>query len=914
MMRSGLCGVPAALAVLAVWLVPTGPVPAQAPAMPKKVVSLEGITEYRLENGLRILLYPDPASAKVTVNLTVLVGSRHEGYGETGMAHLLEHMVFKGTPNHPDVPKALRDRGAQFNGTTWVDRTNYFETLEATDENLEFAIRLEADRMVNSFVKREDLVSEMTVVRNEFESGENNPQSVLLQRMLGAAYEFHNYGKPTIGNRSDIERVPIDRLQAFYKKYYQPDNAILVVAGNFKEAKALELAQKYFGVLPKPTRTLETTYTEEPPQDGERNVVLRRVGTLGVAGVLYHVPAGSHADFAAVEVLAAVLGAQPSGPLYKALVATKKAGGVGASAFSWHDPGVLYAVAQATKETEVPALRDLLVQTVEQAADQIDPAEVDRAKTRLAKQRELQMKDANRIGVTLSDWASKGDWRLFFLHRDRVAKVTPQDVARVAKQYLQASNRTVGVFIPTDTTTRTPVPAVADLAAALKDYTGSGTAVAAGEFFEPTIANIEKRSQRSELPSGLKLALLPKKSRGESVLIDVTLRYGNPASLQPNTSASSLLPMLMMRGTHKYTRQQLEDELDRLKARISPGGQLGELNFTVECKRDTVPAVLALLEEVLRKPTFPAEEFDVLKRQMADGLERQRTDPQALAGRALQRKLNPFPQDHIRYAPTVEESIERLAKTTVEQVKKLYDDQVGGTVGEVVVVGDFDPAATTAGLAKLLGDWKAKVAYQRVERPAVEDVAGGKVTIETPDKANAVYLASLTFPLKDTAPEYAPLVVGNFLFGGGSLSSRLGNRVRQKEGLSYGVGSQFSASGLDPAGRFSMSAIYNPAVADKLAGVIDEELTRVLRDGVSEQEVIEAREAYLKQLKVRRASDEQMAALLQESLYEGKPLSFYADLEKRIEAVTTEQVAAALRKFLDPKKLVVIQAGDFKKK
>src|SRR3954465_8797813 len=231
----------------------------------KKGATVEGITEYQLDNGLRVLLYPDPSRAKVTVNMTVLVGSRHEGYGETGMAHLLEHMVFKGTPTHPAVPKALQEHGAQWNGTTSDDRTNYFETMPATDENLEFGIALEADRLVNSYVKREDLIAEMTVVRNEFERGENSPEGVLMERINAAAFEWHNYGKSTIGNRSDIERVPIDNLQAFYKKYYQPDNVVLIVAGKFEEARALALVEKYLGSIPKPARKLDQTYTEEPP-------------------------------------------------------------------------------------------------------------------------------------------------------------------------------------------------------------------------------------------------------------------------------------------------------------------------------------------------------------------------------------------------------------------------------------------------------------------------------------------------------------------------------------------------------------------------------------------------------------------------------------------------------------------------
>src|SRR6266851_1093512 len=259
---------------------------------PQKIVTVEGITEYHLDNGLRVLLFPDHSKPRLTVNLTVFVGSRHEGYGEAGMAHLLEHMVFKGTPSHPNIPQALQGRGAQFNGTTSPDRTNYFETLPASDDNLEFAIALEADRLVHSSIKREALASEMTVVRNEFERGENAPRSVLGKRIMAAAYAWHNYGKATIGNRSDIERMPIEHLQAFYRKYYQPDNAMVVVAGQFDEAKALAFIDKYFGSILHPQRQLDTTYTEEPAQDGERLVTLRRVGHVGAVGVVYHIPAG----------------------------------------------------------------------------------------------------------------------------------------------------------------------------------------------------------------------------------------------------------------------------------------------------------------------------------------------------------------------------------------------------------------------------------------------------------------------------------------------------------------------------------------------------------------------------------------------------------------------------------------------
>ncbi len=893
-------------------LVPS-PLFADTPAAPKKIVTIEGITEYQLDNGLRVLLLPDQSTPRVVVNLTVLVGSRHEGYGETGMAHLLEHMVFKGTPQHPDVPKALKDRGAQFNGTTWVDRTNYFETLPASDENLEFAIRLEADRMVNSFIKREDLASEMTVVRNEFEMGENNPQSVLSQRMMAAAYEWHNYGKSTIGNRSDIERVPIENLQAFYRKFYQPDNAMLVVAGKFDEAKALQYITKYFGALKRPDRKLSTTYTEEPAQDGERNVVLRRVGKVGVLGILYHVPAAAHDDFAAVEVLNQILVSEPAGRVYKALVPTKKATSVSGAAYGWHDPGVLEIAVEVDRQNSLEGVRDAVVDVLEKlTTEPITAEEVERAVRRLQKDRERLMADSNRIGISLSDWGAKGDWRLFFLHRDRLAKVTPADVTKVAKKYLTRSNRTVGMYIPSEKPERAEVPATPSVENLVKDYKG-GAEVATGEAFDPSPENIEKRVQRSELPSGLKVALLPKKTRGEDVTARLTLRFGNEESLKGQATAAEFLGPLMVRGTKKHSRQQLEDEMDKLKARVSATSGPGLLTFTVQCKRANLPAVLTLLNEILHEPSFPAEEFDILKREERDGYEKGLTEPTALASRALQRKLNPYPADDVRYIPTLEEALQKLDVLTVEQVRKLYAEQVGGQNGELVVVGDFDPAVITKSAGSLVDGWKANVPYRRIARPGKTDVVGERQVINTPDKANAFFLAGLTLGLTDSDPDYPALEVGNFLFGGGTLSSRLGNRVRQKEGLSYGVRSQLSASPIDKSTPFIIYAICNPVNLEKVDKVILEEIDKLLKDGVDAKELDEAKKAYLEQFKVQRASDGQLALTLNNGLFIGRTMAYYTDLEKKVNALTPQQVSDTIRKHLNPKRLSIISAGDLKK-
>ncbi|HEX8403032.1 MAG TPA: pitrilysin family protein, partial [Duganella sp.] len=261
--------------------------------LPKGVTSgpsVEGISEYRLPNGLKVLLFPDTSKPTVTVNVTYLVGSRHENYGETGMAHLLEHMMFKGAPHNRDITKQFAERGMQFNGTTSLDRTNYYEVFQAAGDNLPWALQMEADRMTGSFIARKDLDSEMTVVRNEYESGENSPSSVLMKRLQSVAYDWHSYGRSTIGNRSDIENVGIGNLQAFYKTWYQPDNAVLLVAGKFDVKQTLALIAQKFGAIPRPRRELPKFWTVEPTQDGERSFEVRRQGDVQIVAVGYHVP------------------------------------------------------------------------------------------------------------------------------------------------------------------------------------------------------------------------------------------------------------------------------------------------------------------------------------------------------------------------------------------------------------------------------------------------------------------------------------------------------------------------------------------------------------------------------------------------------------------------------------------------
>ena len=886
-----------------------------ADTAPMKITEIEGISEYRFENGVRVLLFPDDSKDVVTVNMTVLVGSRHEGYGEAGMAHLLEHMLFKGTPLHPNVPKELQDRGANFNGTTWLDRTNYYETLPATDENLEFAIRLEADRMVNSFIRGEDLASEMTVVRNEFERGENSPLGVLMQRMQAVAYEWHNYGKSTIGNRSDIERVPIVALRRFYKKYYRPDNAIVIVAGKFDPEKALQYLQTYFGTLETPDTPIEPTYTIEPAQDGERTVVLRRVGDVQYVGAAYHIPASSHPDFAAIKALVYVLADEPSGRLYKQLVETELASNVFAMASPLHDPGTLLTFVELPQSASIEKARTTMLEVIENswAKNPVTEEEVERAKQQILKARELESSDSSRIAVSLSDWAAQGDWRLYFLYRDVIESLTAEQVQAAAQKYLVRNNRTVGLFIPTEKAERVSVPEAPDLATLFKDYKGRAQ-VAAGEAFDVDPVAIEKRTERGELFEGFQYALLPKKTRGESVTLMMTLRFGDENSLKGKVGAAELVGALMQRGTKSKTYQELQDALTKYRAELSMNSTVGLVQLRVKTKREFLPQVLDLMVEILREPKLDASELEVLRRQVLTGIESSLTEPQALAPLAVSRKLSPYGKDDVRYVPTLQEELEMYRGVTIEQIRQLHSDFIGANVGEVSAVGDFDSSELKAKLVQSLQGWKSKQPYARVERPAFTDISGSVERIQTPDKSNAMLYSSKQFNLDDEDPAYAALDIGTFILGGGTLSSRLGDRVRQQEGLSYGIRSSVSARHRDKRTDFTLYAITNPTNVDRLLKVIEEELNKIREGGITEDELAKAKESYLQNEKVRRADDGSLASQLLATMFNRRTMQFTADYEKRIATLTVDQVNEAIKSYVLPDQLVTAVGGDFEKK
>lgn len=875
---------------------------------PTLVTNVEGIKEYSLPNGLKILLLPDAAQSNVVVNIVYGVGSRHEGYGESGMAHLLEHMLFKKSSKFNDIKKSIADKGAQANGTTWYDRTNYYEVLPASDDNLKWALEMEADRMTTAKILQSDLDTEFSVVRNEFEIGENSHDRVLMERILSSAYLWHNYGKSTIGSKEDIERVPASKLKVFYEKYYQPNNATLIVGGKFDEKKTLSWIKDYFGSIPKSKTEIEKTYTVEPAQDGERFVELKRNGDIQYIAMAYHTPSYSDKDFAANEALISILTNNPSGVLYKNLIESKIATNVYGYSQTLRDPGFSYFACDIAKDKDINAVQKAFLDTMNGIPTiTFTEEEVKRAKNELLKYFEQTYNKTINLAIALTEPIGAGDWRLFFLNRDHVEALTVADIQKVARKYYLTNNRTWGRFIPEASSERVKVEETKDIAALVAGYKGkkleSNTST-----FEATVDNIIKATEEGVLKSGGKYAILEKPTKGNKIEARFLLRMGDEKSLEQKGMIANLTAAMLKLGTKNRSKKEINDQLDQFKTSLSISGSVDGLYVRLSTDKANLNNALTVLNDILRNPSFNAEEFEKLKLEMKNGIESQRNEPQTLASQEMFKLATLYPKTHPYYSETIDESLASLDKIKLEDLKKFYNEFYGGNNSVSAFVGGVDKNSIKKFLGDTFDKWSSKTAYKRIPTQYF-DVKGTEKQIQINDKTNAVLFGRINLNVGEKNPDYPAIEMANELLGGGAfLSSRIPQRLREAEGMSYGAGSYLQANAIDPNCEWGLYAFYNPTMKDKLNIALREEIQKALTSGFTNAEWDNSLQAWLQGRQTNLGSDEFLVRQLRENLDLGKSFTDYAEMENKVKKLNVDTINKALVKYFDLKKLILVQA------
>jgi zinc protease len=894
-----------------------------------EVRSEKEITEYRLDaNGLTVLLLPDHSAPAATVMVTYRVGSRNESYGTTGATHLLEHLMFKGTREHnreagSGFDQLLERTGAITNATTSQDRTNYFETVGAQDIGL--AITLEADRMRNLRLREDDRRPEMTVVRNEYERGENNPAEALEKEMWATAYIAHPYHHSTIGWHSDFEKVPIEKLRAFYETFYWPNNATVTVIGDFEPAAALKLIKQHYGKIPRSTQKIPEVYTEEPPQTGARRLVVQRPGELGVVMIAQKIPPGRSADYAPLRVLGLILSDGRNSRFYKALTDKNLTTGVDADPQFNRDPTLFFVNAELTPGTKHADVEQrILAEIARVAKDGVQADEVAAAIAKYVANTAYQRDGSMAMAFAINECIATGDWRLYYRLQDAIKRTTPVDVQRVAKKYFGEDERTTGWYIPRNEKPKDQVSGAGAVEAGIdttespKPESSKSAATGAPESSNSHASKRSKAVIQNEQASGdavpaAKIAPRIKRSSADGIDLLVcptgvkdviTIKGVFPAYQPGDEILGDLASDMLERGTTKHDADTIAKLLDRIGAQTGFSYETGHIRFAARCLKKDSAEVIGLLAEQLREPVFPSDEFEKLRKQKLAEAQQLRESTDAQAAIAFCRAI--FPVGHPMRRLTPEEKMAALRKATVADVKAYHEKFFGPEHCTMVVVGDVDRQKIEGEVRSAFAEWKGGRPLPKI--PPTKPVrAGEELTIKVPGKESVSVIMGVPTGLRYADADHLPLAVATNVLGYG-FTSRLVGTVRDTEGLTYGIGAGLSGSG-QMEQTWIVNATFAPSLLKQGLASTRRELMKWRHDGITAAELDYRKSSLAGAHRVGLATSSGLAEVILNTIRRGLPLSWIDDYPKKVASLTLEQVNGAIRHHLDPAKLVIARAG-----
>jgi zinc protease len=888
------------------------------------VKSVGAIDEYVLSsNGLQVLLLPDNSSPTLTMMITYRVGSKNEVTGTTGATHLLEHLMFKGTTQRDrskgnNVDQLLERAGAQYNATTWLDRTNYYQNLGS--EHLATAIDMEADRMRNLLLREEDRRPEMTVVRNEFERGENSPIQALYKEIFQAAFVAHPYHHSTIGHRSDIEKVSIEKLREFYDTFYWPNNATVTIVGGFEPAAALALVKKSFGVYPRSPKPIPQVYTEEPPQLGSRRVIVKRAGQLGVVAIAHKIPAATQADYAAVTLFSDILADGKNSRLYKAVTDKNLSTGVSNSA-GYNSDTTLHLLfvplAPGARHEDVEKIVLDEIQRVKKEG--VTEAELQAAIAKNLSSAAFQRDGSFAIAGNLNESIAAGDWTLFYRLEDALRKVTVAEIQRVANRYFQEDQSTTGWFIPVAAGGTAAAAGVAGAGGPASwmatpgpsyyrtpgiDADIDGPFAAAGDdkgaAATPAI-KVAPRAQRSKV-GGIDLIAYTM-----GVKDVVTVRGSLPAGRSTGTgnpAIPALTAMMLDQGTTTQNKFQISEKLEAVGATINFRVTNNTLEFTAKALKKDLSLVLGLLAEQLRLPAFSADEFAKAKKQMSGGLKRSLESTDFRAADAFRREI--YPVGHPNFAPAVDDMLAAVDSARLEEVVAFHKAQFGPDHMTLVVVGDIDAASVPAEVSHAFAGWQGgKGSASARKAPAL--AASKETVVPMSDKTSVSVVWGQPSGLRYNDPDYQALRVATAILGSG-FTGRLMANVRDKEGLTYGVGAGLGNDTFAD-GDWSISASFAPSLLDKGMASTQRQLMRWYEAGATAAEIDSRKSNLIGAFQVGLSTTSGMAGTLLATVERGYPLNWIDDYPQRIRALTDEQVNGAIKRYLNPDRMVIVKAG-----
>lgn len=868
-----------------------------------------GIEEYHLPNGLRVVLSRDTAKPTFTLNLTVLVGSIHEGAGEAGMAHVFEHLLFRNLEGFPDVKETLKTLGAQYNGSTSFERTNFFETVNATDENLELAVRLEAARLGGGRLDAGDLEKEGKIVESEFDIGQTFPSRLLVFGMLGALFDFHAYSRSPIGTVEDFRALRIDDIRAFYKRYYRPDNAVVFLTGKFETAKALDLIERHFGPLKGTGEGRPRYTTREPGSMGERRYALRRPGDTALVLVGYRIPGMASPDTAASEALGKMLASEKTGPLYEALVGKGLASDVSVDNFGLRMASPYFALASIPKDKDPDAAEAVIIDAFEKKIGSLTAADLDRAKGVLERDYDRALNDSATLAGLLSEHEAAGSWKLLFVQREQIKALTLDAVQAFAAKYLRIENRVVGRFIPDNqaavvTVEKEPaLESYKDLLAKLPETSASV------KGFAYTPANLQASLAWKSIGPA-KVGVLAKEIKGDDLYLRIWIPFAGRAEVRPSLAAGEALGALLTQRTKSLDKAALAQKMGELRSKIDAGVGLEGATVIIRCKKDRLAEVAALAREMLRTPAIEEQQLREYVTQTEGRLQSMKDNPPMLIQGEVARMV--FPKGDPRRSPTVDEQLEELKKLTLDGVLAFHRSFFGSDGMVASVVGDVTESQVQAVFAPLVEGWKSEKPFKKEASTAVEGVTTPTVRIQTPGKPSAFSILLQPTRIEPTSPDAVALDAAAWALFQDQLGSRVAKKIREDAALSYATGGQLVTSTDGDLGLILLFTVTKPENAGKAVGLIRGEIDQALEKGITDAELEGYKKASKNQKATARASDPLIAAVIVELKKAGLDFTWWAKQDEETAALTLDRVNAALRKYVQPSKMGLLEIGDFK--
>jgi len=876
------------------------------------VKSSGGIDEYHCTlNDLTVLLMEDHSAPVATFMVTYHVGSRNEAIGHTGSTHILEHMMFKGSKNFnkengKPIWTVLQNIGAQINATTWMDRTNYFELLPS--EHLESAIAIEADRMRNLLIKDEERQTEMTVVRNEFERGENDPFDTLDKNMWATAYQAHPYHHSTIGWRSDIEGVSTERLREFYETFYWPNNATLTIIGDFNKDDVLQMILNNYGKIPKSPHAIPEMYTTEPEQEGARRFVIKRSGQTGIVGIAHKTPEGLHKDNYTFQILSRILGDGKSSRLYKKIVDKGLATSVSMWDFPFHDNGLFITYVFLTPNVNHKDAEKIILDEYELIKNKgVTDEEIARAKGQIRAEQAYSRDGSYSIASNLNEAIATGDWTYYTNYFENINKVTKEDIKRIVDTYLIEDKSTTGYFIPL--TGSGGGGGQANSPKAHHPYNFMDTTE---DYYSGSGVSESKIADRiiEQTPlSGIRLLTMETGVK-DVVTISGSLLGGDVYSPQANIMIADLTASMLDKGTKNKSKFEIADKLETVGASIYFSSDQHNVSYNAKCLKKDIPLVLELLAEQLREPAFNKDDLKTLKTRLIGNLKKDQEHTGKQAGGAFLRKL--YPEGHPNYSYKIDERIKMVNNIQTSNLKNFHDIYYGLGNMTIVAVGDVDSEAFSAQVTKVFGGWKTSP-LKKKESSLTANIAGGAteyVTIK--DKTSADIYIGLPIGIDRNHEDYYPLMLGTYILGG-NFSARLMQTVRDEQGLTYHI--QSTLGGVDNGndGYWLIGGSFAPQMVEQGYNASIEQLDKWRIGGVTQAELDAKKSTITGSYKVGLATTRGLARQILTNAERGR-LNDYLDMyPELIEAINLDQVNNAIKKYVDKDKLVFVAAGSLDK-